>query len=836
MAAAPDLDETLREEIMASTIRKRLEEGDHSFLDASSPATKSMIQNYNLIQGHCASEDKPRLVKRLATGYINRKSSMQAMQDEAPKQNTSKLLTTSSVTPLSTAVPEDPVPKKRVLVWGNNDKIQFSNLAHAKDAIGPTFAVLRTTAHVAGCDTTWKNSVLKCQIKDCPVMCVLSSPTTTLDSSPAFVEQKQKHNHKEVSWLEHYRKPLKSMKMGVPPLVDLFLEETLKQNIDWQPRQALIQCQKRFGNDPLFMDREVREKLNRKITDRIRVLKGKYSNKLSEFRVERVEYEQDLRAFIQDRRVKYELLENIGWKPISGLTDTELLENAKILKRSSIFKGTVKNGSEPHKELFVLMDESVLSHPKLVALSRTQGWKRVEDKNIVFSSLALLSNFAHCKRLGWKVCCSSDGTHNITNNDYKLIVYGCYGWRKNGKRTFYPFGYCMGEGEREYVVLYTFLNLHLAAEKMFGIDNVMFLGGCISDHSNVFTNTYKNVLSKPRLLQCYPHIIRKFLMDDQRKGNGSYYSKHCKTKDLEWFKTTALVDVKALHRCKTHSQFMSYWQDARQSWEVKGEKGMAETFESSYIMAEDFSNWRYNSSGLVGCHPDNNPTERNNLSIKGTVNSTGIMVTGRSMRALFNVELNKMVWFDSTNNVGPRGVFPVLDKERAMTNENFLLFIQNIRKEDDIRSYTQEGLNGFLMNDITFLGHAITREDITRYTMALAGGYHPTEGRAAIVQVTQRFHFLSPKPHPYKEGETMYVCDCEGYYKTLWCQNACWFNNRDWLIQATRRINGATSKKKKRSKHLIEKDILAKVLQRVKENDRRKQEQSANVITQTEED
>jgi hypothetical protein len=73
----------------------------------------------------------------------------------------------------------------------------------------------------------------------------------------------------------------------------------------------------------------------------------------------------------------------------------------------------------------------------------------------------------------------------------------------------------LAEGEKDIVALHGFLNLKVALHRLFGIQNVVFKRGVVSDASRVFIRALIRAFPFSPLLSCYPHIIRKFKCDDR---------------------------------------------------------------------------------------------------------------------------------------------------------------------------------------------------------------------------------------------------------------------------------------------------------------------------------
>jgi hypothetical protein len=90
--------------------------------------------------------------------------------------------------------------------------------------------------------------------------------------------------------------------------------------------------------------------------------------------------------------------------------------------------------------------------------------------------------------MDWKVAGSIDGTHDVSKNDFKVIVFGVNTIQHNGKRQFQPLGMAFGEGEREIVTLVLLLNIKMACKGLFDVIVHRFEGGFNSDRTPVFIN------------------------------------------------------------------------------------------------------------------------------------------------------------------------------------------------------------------------------------------------------------------------------------------------------------------------------------------------------------
>jgi hypothetical protein len=143
----------------------------------------------------------------------------------------------------------------------------------------------------------------------------------------------------------------------------------------------------------------------------------------------------------------------------------------------------------------------------------------VKANTVVFTSLSLLYNLCSSAKLDWNVCGSADGTHGLISNDYKVIGFGVYHIGTEGIRRSHPLAYALATGELELLSILLLHYVKCAACDLFGL-NPRFKGGIISDHTEVFVNAFQEIFPKDQVLQCFPHIIRKFRIDAKREGNG----------------------------------------------------------------------------------------------------------------------------------------------------------------------------------------------------------------------------------------------------------------------------------------------------------------------------
>ena len=354
---------------------------------------------------------------------------------------------------------------------------------------------------------------------------------------------------------------------------------------------------------------------------------------------------------------------------------------------------------------------------------------------------------------------------------------------KTSSRSFHPLVYCFGEGEREIVALHAFLNLKVALKRLFGIHNVVFKRGLVSDASPVFVNSVATAFAGTPLLQCYPHIIRKFKVQD-RKGNGGYKMYLSKDNPQQWMTEEAEPAIRRCSLCKTKAQRDKMWSLTREKWTANGESVMAETFQKQYIDDEHYTMWWYSVSGYHGCVPCNNPMERHNLFIKGTPDFLGFVEIGRDMLSMLTVEFVKLIYMASTELSNPKDELPLLDFNKAYSNDLFMEFSSIFDPSVDMREYG----GGWLVNDLRHLSKQILDTDIAKMEMALAGiieeGHDGEDMREELLNRTQRFHHVVEAK--WKEGPEMperkyFKCDCREFYFHRSCFQSLWMQHQEEL-------------------------------------------------------
>ena len=289
-------------------------------------------------------------------------------------------------------------------------------------------------------------------------------------------------------------------------------------------------------------------------------------------------------------------------------------------------------------------------------------------KSVCFSSFAMLWNLKQCEQLDFKVTASSDGTHNIAASEHVLLNFGCFDVKpKLGSvRSFRPFIYiiCPTESELYYsICVVTFLKY---VRRLFGLRDLHFKGMLVSDRTNVFVNTWKIAFPTSITAQCFPHLIRKFKCGISKgKGCGAYRKFY--NAEAGCHKTmpaSAELDVHFLEMCLTKAMFLKMWELVKSSWDAEGGmEAIKKRFCESYVNGDSFNNWFIGASGIICCYPDNNPNERNSLSIKGTAQMAGLCEVGKELGHMLEFEFPKAVRTMSRESVVGRELLINRDNE-----------------------------------------------------------------------------------------------------------------------------------------------------------------------------
>ena len=117
--------------------------------------------------------------------------------------------------------------------------------------------------------------------------------------------------------------------------------------------------------------------------------------------------------------------------------------------------------------------------------------------------------------------------------------------------------------------------------------------------------------------------------EKKKKATQNYKEHLINPKNEDWLFGTARNDVELLRNCRSHQMFSQLWKAIKSGWIEKGEKNITTVFGKSYADNACYSGFRYNTFGVPGATPNDNPTERTNQDIKGSRNQKGMIQVRR---------------------------------------------------------------------------------------------------------------------------------------------------------------------------------------------------------------
>jgi hypothetical protein len=614
---------------------------------------------------------------------------------------------------------------------------------------------------------------------------------------PASIDYLCPHNHDPCDWVTHYRliidpkRKTKKPKAGLPPLVKAITEQ-FSLEPDLGPNDVFRKIYTIFRLDPLWSQADTRKILKKQVNQRTRSIRRKSPNQIS------IVFTQDLLRFKETHKLC--LPGDHVAQPVSN--EIHLAELARRLEQRGYLRGRKFQKGVPHQDLIVLQySESIQNNSRFRELVAKRKKEFVLANTVVFSSLALLWNICGDNDLDWQVCGGADGTFNCCSNDYKLIGIGLFSINTDGTKRFHPLVYALAQGEIELVALIALHHLKEASQRIFGL-TPRFKGGLVSDHTEVFTNAFHSIFPEDQLLQCFPHIIRKFRIDGAREGNGAYYRYLSGKNKPSWLNEVAENDVYQLRECRTDAMFRTMATLVLEAWTDAGENDLCETFKASYLMKPQFNTWYYCASGIPGCIPQNNSHERSNLDTKGCSNFRGIINQGRNMTKMMNVEFPKLIYVNSSERVSTVRHYPILDKKKTLTTPLFEYY----NKVDMATDVVKFG-DGYLVNKDIALGNNI---NIDMYVKTMNGKFEGTfENRHLFVERVDDLCFVRKHKLSSKHPE-MYCGSCFDFYNHLSCHHAAIFQYKSSLPELAHKIpqsRGSNERRRKKGKDRIQRAI-----------------------------
>ena len=839
-------------------ISQQVSKGDFSTLDMSSPRTQTFIQQHSVLSAAFDSPQRSEAVKKLTDIYIEgqlapkqEKQTMKKAPNFKPSFLNSNSLQPPSLTKAAPSIEHyyknantetDSMPPQKALpIWLQPDVLifNFSNQATALESLGPNVKSQRTGGNKHVIPKGSHGREFKCMHCSCRWLVVSKVDDLASDDTKLYVKSQEIHQkHNPPTWRDWYEYKLSNPEKwddtrfakqpGLPPTIKLELEKYLKipgkktRSNCWRVMEKSL-----HRWHPLFVDQSpsIREYLKTQIGSKYDVLVGKMepshssTSPTSQRKMIRdISTYGQLTAFIREHRIDPYLLGKMAnegkWIPKPFMDENEARVFSHCLFRLSILKTPLFHKHVPHRNMIVLDFDEVPNDPRWHELhsapeSKHRTGPDTRGRTMVFSSVALLGNILAAQRENWEVSASTDGTHGMSNTKYTLICFGILGNNKNGSRTFLPIGYGWGEGEREIVALHTFLNIKCAVQKLFGVRNIQFRGGIISDHAHALVNSLKAAFPESKTLQCYTHIVRKFMSPKSRKQNGSYLC-HSKSKDSTWLYNQARRDINRLHRCKTKEQFVMYADLMEAAWTDKGEEAMFRTFASQYIDNEDFNRWWYTASGVPGHVPDNNPHECHNYQIKGGVDFDGYAQSGRSMKNTVWTEFPSLIYSASEAKCQLSLTEPLLDYKQMCSDGVLYNFFREFDFEKNRRKYK----SGYVCCGPANLDHTVTEHDIKLMEAAMNGEFEKdyTE-REELVNRTEKFHVIFEKEDPRTKTK-IWICDCYEYYTYKWCRVTAAHQYRNRLEVDAAKLPGGRRAAKKKSRKDVETAMIRASLER----------------------
>ena len=860
-----------KDRLLAGYLIGRLQEGDVSFLDKTDETAARLVEDVQTILSCCATSMREQLVADRAQRYFAMKRSIEvANQPSAPTPKkrpqeglhprtshpACQAITVAHTGVVTTALAElastqtqvshTPPPRK---IWISSNvtlKRTYDTLAHCKDDLGPCLVIKRTRVASPLVPPNHFSFEASCCVCGCNFRCLVVSCTAELSSPNATYHEYLPHQgHKPYSWMDWYQHRLRysssrAMKLegrfprnpGLPPLVKMEVDSIIGRD----KKQSPANCYKQWlslhsESQWLVAGATIREIFHNQFVNHVKQVRK--SNVSPTIR--RVEFFGDIGQVIRDHAIDWCLLEQLvlngDYVPESKFGDEHLLTSASVLKAKYVIRPLKPScDRNAHWEAIVLDADCVAEDRRWKELHGAPDTKHKtgpdpRNRTLVLSSYTLLHNLVHARNAGWDISAAIDGTHKVSNTSYILHVFGVNGIGRNGQRRFYPIAYGFGEGEREIVALHTILNVKYAAAKLFGVVDIKFNGGMVSDRSNALVNACSYCFPDTPMLQCYTHIIRKFKAAGERAGNGGYVQ-YLAVNDSGWLNHVAQQDVRHLHKCKTLEQFLLMWSLVRKAWESAGEGEMARIFHESYIADPLFRKWYYTASGIPGCVPDNNPVEAHNKLTKGSHDFDGYCYINTCLRTAIAQELPSLIRHASEARREPTMEIAVLDYEPIYKKDECTEWLKRFDFDIDVIPFRDN--NGYLVNDASMLSVPITDADVERMVSAEQGTLDLcVADRSKLVEITTRFHKIRFVRSATVPGHV--ACDCHNYYLHRWCYPSFYFQHMKRLQTEGKKIPTNSRSGKKLNERVVFRHHMQEADVRIRH---RKEQESATRLVQ----
>jgi hypothetical protein len=342
----------------------------------------------------------------------------------------------------------------------------------------------------------------------------------------------------------------------------------------------------------------------------------------------------------------------------------------------------------------------------------------------------------------------ADGKHKLHHGRWVLMTLGTHYLRYDAERdqlstSFAPLMYLMSKqvesGSEVQLGSANMLidALNVLAVQVFGQE--MKPGACVSDHCDAYRNAFKIGFPDAKLLQCWPHISRKF-------QEGEYVSTTWEHFD------EAKGDLYALHLARSPEMWDLLVAECGKRWDKWG-GGKMNTFWNSNCIAP-WSNWHMGRADVVFCTPSQNAQESWHRDILRS--KIPGMFRG-STETVFMTALPQLIIMDGIfmPTVLPFSV-PAIPKAMLV---KALYYINN--QETHVRIFQEERADQYsyyvLKKDNEYGAKNITSKLIELFEAA-RGGVKDTriKDHATLLAVCDALHVVGPPA----DGQS--VLPCEG--------------------------------------------------------------------------
>ena len=342
----------------------------------------------------------------------------------------------------------------------------------------------------------------------------------------------------------------------------------------------------------------------------------------------------------------------------------------------------------------------------------------------------------------------ADGKHKLHHGRWVLMTLGTHYLRYDAARdqlstSFAPLMYLMSKqvesGSEVHLGSANMLidALNVLAVKVFG--QGLEPGACVSDHCDAYRNAFKIGFPNAELLQCWPHISRKF-------EEGEYVSTTWEHFD------EAKGDLYALHLARSPEMWELLVAECGKRWDKWG-GGKMNTFWNSNCI-EPWNNWHMGRADVVFCTPSQNAQESWHRDILRS--KIPGMFRG-STETVFMTALPQLIIMDGIfmPTVLPFSV-PAIPKAMLV---KALYYINN--QETHVRIFQEERADQYsyyvLKKDNEYGAKNITSKLIELFEAA-RGGVKDTriKDHATLLAVCDALHVVGPPA----DGQS--VLPCEG--------------------------------------------------------------------------